>query len=101
MELHHLEQAAIGGHPDGRFNLGMIEGRGGRVDRAIKHLIIAAKLEHDVSLKRVKEGYAAGIVSKEDFASALRGHQAVVDATKILHREEAEAKVGASISLEL
>jgi hypothetical protein len=29
-----------------------------------------------------------GVVSKEDYAAALRGHQAAVDATKSKQREE-------------
>jgi hypothetical protein len=32
-----------------------------------------------------------GFVSKEDFAAALRGHQAAVDATKSPQREKGEA----------
>jgi hypothetical protein len=38
----------------------------------------------------VKNGFAHGLVSKEDFEAALRGHQAAVDATKSADREEAE-----------
>ena len=57
----------------------------------MKHWIIATNLGHDVSLKMVKDGYADGIVSKEDFAAALRAHQAAVDATKSPQREEAAA----------
>ena len=91
MVLHHLEEAAIGGHPDARYNLGCHEGRSGRVERALKHFIIAANLGHDVSLENVKKAYAARIVSKEDFAAALRGHQAAMDATKSPQREAAEA----------
>jgi TPR repeat protein len=49
-ELHHLEQAAIGGHPDARINLGCVEEENGRADRAIKHWIIAATLGSDDSL---------------------------------------------------
>ena len=90
-QLHHLEEAAIGGDPDARYNLGCVEWNNGRHERAAKHLIIAAKLGHDLALKMVKNGYALGIVSKEDFAAALRGHQAAVDATKSPQREAAEA----------
>ena len=40
----------------------------------------------------VKGCYAAAVVSKEDFASALRAHQAAVDdATKSPQREATEA----------
>ena len=90
-ELHHLEQAAIGGNPDARHDLGCTEERRGRMDRAVKHFIIAAKLGYDKSLACVKDLYKAGLVSKDDFAVALRGHQAAVDATKSPQREEAAA----------
>ena len=88
-ELYHAEKAAIAGHPNARYNLGWTEEQRGRLDRAVKHFIIAAKLGHDDSLKSVKELYKAGYVSKEDFAAALRGHHAAVNATKSPQREEA------------
>ena len=90
-QLHHLEEAAIGGHPDARHNLGCDEWRSGRHERAVKHFIIATKLGYDRSLTTVKQAYAKGDVSKEDFAAALRAHQAAVDATKSPQREAAEA----------
>eukprot|EP00986_Skeletonema_menzelii_P015409 scaffold11714_cov67-Skeletonema_menzelii.AAC.1 len=88
-QLHHLIEAAIGGHHGARHNLGCLEGKRGRMDRAGKHFIIAAKLGNDRSLENVKNLYKAGHVSKEDFAAALRGHQAAVDATKSPMRDEA------------
>ena len=87
--LHHEEQAAICGHPEARHNLGFRERENGRLDRALKHWIIASKLGNDKSLKGVKMFYKAGFVSKEDFAAALRGHKAAIDATKSPQREEA------------
>ena len=87
-EMYHMEEAAIGGHPEARFNLGNHERRNERIDRAYKHYIIAAKLGHDGALDAVKEGFMDGSVSKEDFEAALRGHQAAVDATKSEQREE-------------
>jgi len=89
-ELHHLEEAAIAGHPVARHNLGCYEGMNGRMERAVKHLIIAANLGYDDSIKGLKEYYANGQVSKEDFAAALRAHKAAVDATKSLQREGGE-----------
>jgi len=89
-ELHHLEQAAIGGHPDARNNLACFEWENSRHDRALQHWIVAAKLGDDVSMKMVKEGFQEGLVSKEDFAAALRAHHAVVDATKSPQRVAAE-----------
>eukprot|EP00984_Skeletonema_dohrnii_P024197 scaffold13303_cov78-Skeletonema_dohrnii-CCMP3373.AAC.3 len=88
--VYHLEKAAIGGVPFARHNLGCIEEESGRMDRATKHFIIAAKLGYDHSMKAVKAGFNGGLVSKEELAAALRGHQAAVDATKSPQRDEAE-----------
>ena len=88
-EVHHAEHAAIGGQPSSRCNLGCVEWKNGRVDRAAKHFIIAAKHGDDLSLGNVKNLYKAGVVSKDDFAAALRGHQAAIAATKSPQREEA------------
>jgi TPR repeat protein len=88
-EMHHLEEAAIGGHAGARWNLGLHEEDSGRIGRAMKHFIIAANLGYDEALDAVKMGFMDGVVSKEDFEAALRGHQAAVDATKSQQREEA------------
>jgi tetratricopeptide (TPR) repeat protein len=89
-EEHHLEEASISGHPEARNNLAIIEQRRGRIDRAMQHWIITAKLGLDAGLGAVKKGFAHGVVSKEDYEAALRGHQDAVDATKSQQREEAE-----------
>jgi tetratricopeptide (TPR) repeat protein len=89
-QLHHLEEAAIGGHPNARHHLGFIEGGNKRYDRARKHFIIAAKQGDDNALEMVKLGFTKGIMLKEDYEAALRGHQAAVDATKSEQREAAE-----------
>jgi hypothetical protein len=89
--VYHWEQAAIGGHPQARGLLAFYETENGRIDRAAKHFIIAANLGCDSSLEAVKEFFAQGIVSKEDYAAALRTHQAAVDATKSAERDKAEA----------
>jgi TPR repeat protein len=87
--LYHLVEAAIAGHPGARYNLALKEGRSERFDRAVKHFIIAANLGHGGSIQMLKEFYADGLVSKEDFAAALRAHQAAVDATKSPQRDAA------------
>jgi TPR repeat protein len=90
-EIYHLEEAAIASHVRARYNLGLLEWKNNkRYERAVKHFIIAAHLGHDISIKVLKELYKAGVVSKEDFAAALRAHQAAVDATKSPQREAAE-----------
>jgi tetratricopeptide (TPR) repeat protein len=88
--VHHWEQAAIGGHPQARAGLATHEMRNNRPDRAAKHFIIAANLGEDLLLKPIKELFVRGAVSKEEYAAALRGCQAAVDATKSAEREEAE-----------
>jgi tetratricopeptide (TPR) repeat protein len=89
-KIFHMEEAAIGGHPDARHNLGVYELDNGRFDRAKKHFIIAANLGYNKSLTGLKQLYAGGHASKEDYANALRAHQAAVDATKSEDREVAE-----------
>eukprot|EP00985_Skeletonema_marinoi_P012309 scaffold5908_cov152-Skeletonema_marinoi.AAC.17 len=89
-EIYHLEEAAIGGHPDARFNLGCEEEESGNIEKAVKHWIISANLGDDGSIKELMEKFKEGFVSKDDLAAALRAHQAVVDATKSPHREAAE-----------
>eukprot|EP00984_Skeletonema_dohrnii_P029931 scaffold20902_cov67-Skeletonema_dohrnii-CCMP3373.AAC.2 len=75
IKTHHLEQAAIGGHPIARYHLALDEKNSGRMERAMKHFSIAANHGHEPSLKQLKEGYAEGYISKEDFAAALRAYQ--------------------------
>ena len=87
--LHHVELAAIGGHPEARHNLGFLEMKSGRKDRAVKHFIIAVKLGCDYSLKAVKNAYKVGHVSKEDFTAALYGCKAAIDAAESPQRKEA------------
>ncbi len=103
-EVYHLEQAAIGGHPQARNNLTFKEVRNSHkgellgdpkmkndsLKRAAKHALINANLGYDPSLKAVKGFFLAGIVSKEDYAAALRGCQAAVDATKSAERKKSE-----------
>jgi len=90
-EIYHLEQAAIGGHYNARYNLGVIEWQNGRYERAAKHYIIAAKLGEGKSVGNLRKMYQEGLVSKEEFAATLRAYQAAADAMKSPHRAEADA----------
>ena len=89
--VYHLEEAAIGGHPCARYNLACYAGQSGNHDRAMKHFMIVANLGDDGALDMVKKGFMDGYVSKDDYASTLRGHQAAVNATKSKQREEGYA----------
>ena len=91
-EVHHLEEAAIRGHPKARYNLGCHESDNGNIERAVKHWIIAAAQGHDFSIKKLMDVFREedGMVSKDDLAAALRAHQAAVDSAKCPQREAAE-----------
>eukprot|EP00984_Skeletonema_dohrnii_P030928 scaffold22810_cov103-Skeletonema_dohrnii-CCMP3373.AAC.2 len=89
-EIHHREEAAIGGHPDARYILGCDEGKNGNTEKAVKHWIIAATQGDNDSIKTLMDEFRSGTVSKDDLAAALRAHQAAVDATKSPQREAAE-----------
>ncbi len=88
-KMHHMEEAAIGGHPTARYNLGSHEWSNRRYDRAMRHFIISAKQGFDDALDAVKHGFQTKDVNKEDFEAALRGHQAAVDETKSEQRAAA------------
>ena len=98
-EIYHLEEASIRGHPRARYNLGVNEVMNGRIERALKHFTIAVNLGHDGSLKALQDYYKDGILSKDCFAAALRGHYAAVKATKSPQREVA-AKYHAAMGSE-
>ncbi len=89
--VYHSEEAAIGGHPEARHNLGIDEWNNRRFEKARKHFIIAANLGNHSSLTFIKVLYAEGHARKEDYANALRAYQAAVGATKSEEREVAEA----------
>ena len=92
-QIKHLETAAIGGHPGARQFLSEIEFDNKKIDRAIKHLVIAGKLGHVTAIELLREFYAAkdeGILKKEVFAETLRGYQAALEATKSRQRDEGD-----------
>ena len=88
-EIHHLEQAAIAGHPTARYILGSHEWNNGHKERAVKHWIIAATQGEDESIKMLMRAFKQGIVEKDVLAAAFRAHKAAVDATKSPQREAA------------
>ena len=87
----HLKLAAIGGDEVARHKLGIEEVHLGNMDRATKHFMIAARSGYDASLKKVGEGYKAGHVTKDDYASTLRSHQSIRNEMKSEQRSRAAA----------
>ncbi len=89
-EFHHMEKAAIGGHPKARYTLGSYEKMYGNTERAVKHWVIAAAQGEPLSIDMLMDAFKSGFVRKEVLAASLRAQQAAVDATKSPQREEAE-----------
>ncbi len=89
-EIYHLEEATIGGHNGARHNIGCYEFENSNIDRGVKHYMNAAAQGVDESLKVLMDLFKQGFVSKEDLTTALRAHQAAVDAMKSPEREAAE-----------
>jgi TPR repeat protein len=88
--VYHDEKAAIGGHPQARYNLACIEEENGNIERAVKHHMIAANLGHDQSMKALWKHYSAENITKEDLDATLRTHQAAINAMKSAQRDAAE-----------
>ena len=61
-KVHHLEEAAIGGHADARYNLASYEWSNYKFNRALNHWVIAARLGHDASMQKIEQSYTMGNV---------------------------------------
>ena len=86
--LYHYQVAAIGGNFRPRYNLGSVEYGEGRMERALKHFVISAKMRYEVSLKAIQTIYAGGHVTKDDYAQALLGYQDATKEMKSVQRAE-------------
>ena len=71
---YFYELAAMNGGVGARYVLGVMEWQAGNQQRAYKHVIIAAKSGHKDSLEKVKEGFKSGLVTKDEYAQALRAY---------------------------
>mmetsp|Transcript_11877 Transcript_11877/g.27108 ORF Transcript_11877/g.27108 Transcript_11877/m.27108 type:complete len:89 (+) Transcript_11877:156-422(+) len=77
------------GNAISRAKLGTIEADGGNYDRAVRHLLISAKLGHHGSLVAIKEMYALNLATKAQYAEGLKGYQDAVQEMKSPERTEA------------
>ena len=85
--VYHYEKAAIGGHPQARNNLAAIEQKKGNMGRAVKHLIIAANLGYEKSMKALWEVFKHGYITKEELDATLRSHKAALNEMKSEQRD--------------
>ena len=88
---HYYEIAAIRGDISARHTLGHIEGHAGNLKRALKHLRIAVQSGDNDSLKTIKEMYAVGHATKDDYTTALLSYQTYLRQIKSDQRDEAAA----------
>jgi len=89
--IHYWELAAMEGNVDAIFNLGVIEGKAGNMDRALKHFMNAIVGGYADSLEKVRDLYSWGYATKEDYTKAQQAYQAYVDDIKSDQRDEAAA----------
>jgi len=89
---HYWERAAMEeGHVEARRNLAAYEEGRGRLDRALKHCMIAAECGNKDSLNAVQSLFKAGRATKDDYTKALRAYQTYIDGIKSAQRDEAAA----------
>ena len=84
---HYFELAAMLGSVKARYKLVMIEGAAGNKARAFKHLLVAARSGDDMSMSEVTEGFKLGMLTKDQYADALRTYQQRSDEMKSVQRD--------------
>ena len=88
--FHYYKKAAMQGHVESRHNLGPLEGERGNCDRAVRHLLISAKMGDNKSVEMIKKLFKDGLATKEQYAEALKGYQGAVEEWKSHDRDEAK-----------
>ncbi|EJK74004.1 hypothetical protein THAOC_04346, partial [Thalassiosira oceanica] len=92
--IHFWRKAAMQGHDQCRHNLGCDELREGNYDRAVRHFLIAAKMGFAHSFVVIRDMFAKGTATKEQYAEALKGYQDAVEEMKNSDRDEAKRVLG-------
>jgi hypothetical protein len=60
------------------------------MERSVKHLIIAANLGDEDSMKVLWKHYSGGNITKEELDATLRAHHAALDGMKSEQRDAAD-----------
>ena len=87
--IQFLEKAAMQGQVESRYQLGLIEGKKGNNDRAVRHFMISAKMGDRDSVETIKKYFVAKLASKEQHAQALKGYEDAIEEMKSHDRDEA------------
>ena len=82
-----LESAAMQGHALSIVKLGLVEHDKGNYDRAVRHVLISAKLGYKESLDTIKKMFANGLVTRAHYAEALKGYQGALEEMKSPDRD--------------
>ena len=88
---YYWELASMGGDSQARHYLGAFEECIGNMERALKHFMIAVGDGYNDSLENIKVLFMKGHATKEDYAQALRAHQAYMDEIRSDPRDKAAA----------
>jgi TPR repeat protein len=70
----HYEAAAISGHEESRYNLGIMEAYSGNMERAIKHWKISASAGHYYAMNELRILFERGSVNRETIDSTLAAY---------------------------
>ena len=87
---HYWELAAMKGNVQARYNLACLEGEAGNKHRAWKHFLLAARAGDKDSLERVKDGFKWNLITKDEYADALRAYHKIHDESKSDDRDAHE-----------
>ena len=87
----YFKKAAMQRHVASRHRLGMVEGEKGNLDRGVRHMLISAKMGGTESIETIKKLFMAGVITKEQYAEALKGYQDAEEEMKSRDRDEAKA----------
>ena len=90
--IHFYELPAMNGSVTARYNLGILEGRAGNVQRAYRHFIIAANAGHVDALGATKRGFKDEFITKDEYATTLRAYQKLHDEMKSDERDRAKER---------
>jgi len=71
----HFEAGAMSGHEEARFNLGLMEGKCGNFERAVKQYMIAASAGDCHSMHHLRFLFGLGGLNRESINSALEALQ--------------------------
>ena len=69
---HFYELAAMSGDVCARHRLGLMEYNAGNHQRAMKHFIVAARAGDSEGLEKVKEGFIASLVTKNEYVHSMK-----------------------------